>query len=219
MNAVASLKILLVDDHEVVRRGLAAILEGYEGLEIVGEAADGWAAVQLAIDKQPDVIVMDVGLPELNGFEATRHILKLRPATEVLILTLHDGEQLVREVLAAGARGYVMKGDAGRHLLEAVRSLSRHEPYFTSEMAARVYAESQRTPRPGRPTASGLTQREREVTQLLAEGKSNREVAERLGLSSRTVETHRANIMRKTGTGSLAELVIYAAREGIIPGA
>ncbi len=209
-------RIMLVDDHEVVRRGMAAILEGYAGMEIVAEAGDGWTAVALAVEKRPDVIVMDVGMDELNGFEATRRILKLLPATEVLILTMHHSEQLVRDVIEAGARGYVMKGDAGRQLLEAVRSLARHEPYFTSEIAARVYQEATEKPRRGRPRATGLTRREREVTQLLAEGKNNREAAERLGLSVRTVETHRAKIMRKTNTDSLAELVMYAAREGII---
>jgi len=219
MKRAQPLRIMLVDDHEVVRRGMAAILEGYAGMEIVAEAGDGRTAVALALEKLPDVIVMDVGMDELNGFESTRHILKQLPKTEVLILTMHHSEQLVREVIEAGARGYVMKGDAGKQLLEAVQSLARHQPYFTSEIAARVYEESRQTPRRGRPRATGLTRREREVTQLLTEGKNNRETAERLGLSVRTVETHRAKIMRKTSTHSLPELVKYAAREGIISAA
>jgi DNA-binding NarL/FixJ family response regulator len=213
------LRLILVDDHEVVRRGMAAILEGHAGLEIVGEAPDGRRAVALALETKPDVVVMDVGMKELNGFEATRRIMKLLPKTEVLILTMHDGEQLVREVIEAGARGYVLKSDAGRELLEAVRSLARHQPYFTSAMAARVYEESRSAPRRGRPRATGITQREREVVQLIVEGRSNREVAETLGITPSTASTHRARAMKKTGTKSLAELVLYAVREGIVPAA
>lgn len=218
MNPPAVLKLLLVDDHEVVRKGLAALLEGNEAWQIVGEAADGRSAVKLARSTVPDIVVMDVGMPELNGFEATRQILKVLPQTEVLILTMHDGEQLVREVIAAGARGYVLKSDAGRQLVAAVHSLGRHQPYFTSEIAARVYAESCALPRRGRPASIGLTRREREVLQLLAEGHNNREVAERLERSVKTIETHRARLMRKVGAGSLAELVRYAVREGIVAG-
>lgn len=210
------LRILLVDDHEVVRRGLASLLDGNEGWEIVGEASDGRTAVRLVIEQQPDVVVMDVRMPELNGFEATSRILKLRPQTEVLVLSLDDGEQVVREVIAAGARGYVLKSDAGRYLVEAVRSLGRHQPYFTSRIAARVFAEAQRRRRPGRPRADGLTRREREVLQLLAEGHNNREVALRLDRSVKTIETHRARLMRKVGVASLAELVRYAVREGVV---
>ena len=212
------LRILLVDDHEVVRRGLAALLEGHDGWQIVGEAADGRSAVQLARATRPDVVVMDVAMPELNGFEAAQQIREALPRTEVLILTMHDGEQLVREVIAAGARGYVLKSDAGRQLVAAVRSLGEHRPYFTSQIAAKVYAESQARPSRGRPPSIGLTRREREVVQLLAEGHNNREVAERLGRSVKTIETHRARVMRKVGAGSLAELVRYAVREGIVAG-
>ncbi len=214
----APLSILLVDDHEVVRRGLAALLEGNDEWKVVGEAADGRTAVQLALEMRPDLVLMDVGMPELNGFEAARQIRATLPNTEVLILTMHDGEQLVREVIAAGARGYVLKSDAGRQLLAAVRSLALHRPYFTSEIAAKVYAELQSKPRRGRPPSLGLTRREREVVQLLAEGHNNREVAERLGRSPKTIETHRARVMRKVGAGSLAELVRYAVREGIVAG-
>ena len=212
------LKILLVDDHEVVRRGLASLLECHDGCEIVGEAGDGRSAVSLARQTEPDVVVMDVGLPELNGFEATLQIRAALPRTEVLILTTHDGEQLVREVIAAGARGYVLKSDAGRQLVAAVRSLGKHRPFFTSKIAAKVYADSSRLRGRGRPRSVGLTPREREVLQLLAEGKHNREVAERLVLSVKTVETHRARIMRKVGVDSLAGLVRYAVREGIVAG-
>ncbi len=212
------LKILLVDDHEVVRRGLASLLECHDGWEIVGEAGDGRSAVSLARETEPDVVVMDIGMPELNGFEATLQIRAALPRTEVLILTTHDGEQLVREVIAAGARGYVLKSDAGRQLVAAVRSLGKHRPFFTSKIAAKVYADSSRSRGRGRPRSVGLTPREREVLQLLAEGKHNREVAERLVLSVKTIETHRARIMRKIGVDSLAGLVRYAVREGIVAG-
>jgi DNA-binding NarL/FixJ family response regulator len=211
-----TLKILLVDDHEVVRRGMATLLEGNANWQIVGEAEDGRNAVRLAQETEPDVIVMDIGMQELNGFEATRQILKVLPETEVLILTMHDGEQLVREVISAGARGYVLKSDAGRQLVAAVHSLARHLPYFTSQTAARVYNEGLQRPRRGRPPTVGLSAREREVLQLLAEGNNNREVANRLELSVKTIETHRARLMRKTGAGSIAELVRYALREGIV---
>ena len=212
------LRLLLVDDHEVVRRGMAALLDGNDGWEIVGEAADGRRAVTLATETRPDVVVMDVAMPELNGFEATRQIRKALPQTEVLILTLHDSEQLVREVIDAGARGYVLKSDAGRQLVAAVSSLGRHQPYFTSAIAAKVYAETQQEPRRGRPPTIGLTRREREVLQLLAEGNNNREIADRLGRSAKTIETHRARLMRKVNAGSLADLVRYAIREGIVTG-
>jgi DNA-binding NarL/FixJ family response regulator len=214
----SSLAILLVDDHEVVRRGMCALLGVHDGWEIVGEAADGRTAVRLAREIRPDVVVMDVGMPELNGFEATRQILKADPQAEVLILSMHDGEQTVREVIAAGARGYVLKSDAGRQLVAAVRALAEHRPYFTSEIAAKVYAESRSQPGRGRPRSIGLTRREREVVQLLAEGHNNREVAARLERSVKTIETHRARIMRKVGATSLAELVRYAIREGIVAG-
>lgn len=210
------IKLLLVDDHEVVRRGMAALLEGFEDCRIVGEAADGRHAVRLALETRPDVIVMDVAMPELNGFEATRQILKILPRAEVLILTMHDGEQIVREVIDAGARGYVLKSDAGRELVAAVQSLARHQPFFSSALAAQVFAEAQRAPRRGRPSAIGLTPREREVLQLLAEGCNNREVARRLDRSVKTIETHRARLMRKLDVASLAELVRYALREGIV---
>lgn len=210
------LKLMLVDDHEVVRRGVAALLESHPGWMIVAQAADGRSAVQLAAEHRPNVVVMDIGMPELNGFEATRQLRNALPETEVLILTMHESEHLVREVIDAGARGYVLKSDAGLDLVAAVESLSRHEPFFTSVLASKVFAEGTRPPQRGRPTVVGLSKREREVLQLLAEGHPNRVVAERLKLSVKTVETHRARIMRKLGVESLAELVRYAVRENIV---
>ncbi|MEA3207117.1 MAG: hypothetical protein QOE70_174 [Chthoniobacter sp.] len=210
------LKLLLVDDHEVVRRGMAALIESHRDWRIVGEAGDGRRAVQLAEEHQPDVVVMDIGMPELNGFEAARQILKAVLGVEILILSMHESEELVREVIDAGARGYVLKSDAGRHLVAAVESLARGQPFFTSQLAARVYEETRHRVRRGRPPVIGLTRREREVLQLLGEGRHNREVAARLEISIKTVETHRARIMRKLDVRTVAELVLYAVRANII---
>lgn len=218
MSAALPLRVLLVDDHELLRRGVAALLTGHAGWTVVGEASDGRSAVRMAEETRPDVVVMDIGMRELNGFEATRQIHQSRPETQVLIFTMHESEHLVRETIAAGARGYVLKSDASQQLVAAVEALSRHEPYFSSRIAARVFEEVSlpKRPRRGRRRESGLTQREREVVQLLAEGLHNREVAARLGISVKTAETHRARVMRKLGVASLAELVRYAVRENIV---
>ncbi|HEV7866817.1 MAG TPA: response regulator transcription factor [Chthoniobacteraceae bacterium] len=211
------LRILLVDDHEVVRRGVRALLEHQPEWVMCCEAAEGREAVRSAVEHQPDLVIMDIGMPRLNGFEATRQIRRRVSGVEVLILSMHESEQLIREVISAGARGYVLKSDAGRDLVAAVSALSRHEPFFTSAVAKKVFAETvDLKPKRGRPKASGLTPREREVLQLVAEGLGNRAVGERLGIRLKTAETHRARIMRKTGASSVAELVLYAIRERII---
>ncbi len=214
-----SLRILLVDDHEVVRQGMRALLVARPEWEVCAEAADGREAVELAKQKNPDVVVMDISMPELNGLEATRQILKALPGTEVLILTLHESEQLVRRVVESGARGYVLKSDAGRNLVEGVAALSRHKGFFSSKVAT-VVVESclQRGKTTGRTHRSRdlLTPREREVVQLLAEGKSNKEIGATLRLSVHTAETHRNNIMRKLGTHSLSGLIRYALRNKIV---
>ncbi|MEO6569167.1 MAG: response regulator transcription factor, partial [Opitutaceae bacterium] len=162
---VLPLKVLLVDDHELLRRGAAALIEGQAGLTVVGEASDGLTAVHLAEEVHPDVVVMDIGMRELNGFEATREIHRSQPNAEILIFTMHESEHLVRETIAAGARGYVLKSDASQQLVAAVEALGRHEPFFSSPVAARVFQESRgrkQKPRERRRT-TGLTQREREV--------------------------------------------------------
>src|SRR6185436_5827914 len=206
-------RILVADDHEVVRRGVCALLEGHAGFEVCDEVVDGREAVEKAKRSLPDVVILDIGMPGLNGFDAARQIRKVSPASEVLILTMHESEQVVREVLAAGARGYVLKSDAGRDLVNAVEAVGRQRIFFTSSVAQVVLKRSLGRPGDGQPAPAepvSLTHREREVVQLLGEGKSNKEVADILGISVRTAETHRSNIMHKLECGSLSDLVRYA---------
>lgn len=211
-------RILIADDHEVVRKGLRSLLEGHEGLEIVGEASNGREAVDKATVLRPDVVVLDIGMPELNGLEATRQIIKATPRTEVLILTVYETEEVIREVLRAGARGYVLKSDAGRLLLSAIEAVSNHKPFFTSRVSELVLAGflSGETRPDNESAGQPLTPREREVLQLLAEGKTNKEVAAALGIGLKTVETHRMNLMSKLGLHSVVDLVRYAIRNGIV---
>jgi DNA-binding NarL/FixJ family response regulator len=213
-------RILVADDHEVVRRGLCALLQAQPDWEVCGEASDGREALEKAQKLKPDVIILDIGMPSLNGLEATRQILKLNPQTKVLILTLHDSDQVVREVLNAGARGFLLKSDAARDLVAAVEALRRDKTYFTSKVAAMVLEGYLKNGTPGAPPAppsrSRLTPREREIVQLLAEGKSTKEVAVALGLSVKTAETHRSNIMRKLELHSVSDLVLYAVRNNIV---
>jgi DNA-binding NarL/FixJ family response regulator len=214
-----TMRILVADDHEVVRHGVRALLEARPGWQVVAEAVDGREAVEKAKRLQPDVIILDIGMPGLNGLDAARQILKAAPKSGILILTMHESEQVVREVLAAGARGYVLKSDAGRDLVNAVEAVGRQRIFFTSSVAQVVLKRSlgrnnETTPTPAEPVS--LTHREREVVQLLGEGKSNKEVADILGISVRTAETHRSNIMHKLECGSLSDLVRYAIRNHII---
>lgn len=210
------LRILVADDHHVVRTGLRTLLETKSGWEVCAEAVDGREAVEKAGQLLPDVAILDIGMPLLNGVEATRQIRKLSPKTEVLILTMHDSEMLIQEVLEAGARGYILKDDADRNLIAAVGALSRHKPYLSSRVS-KVFSKTILSP--GDDSTSDrrrLTPREREILQLLAEGKSNKEIAGFLGISVKTAETHRANIMLKLDFHSITELVRYAVRNKII---
>jgi DNA-binding NarL/FixJ family response regulator len=212
-----SARILLADDHEIVRKGLRTVLEQRPEWEVCGEAATGRDAVKQAVELKPDVVVLDISMPELNGLEAARQILKEVPKTEVLILTVHESETLVREVLDAGARGYLLKSDASKHLLSAIDSLLLRKPFLTSKVSEIVlegYLNGYE-PLKGEPRRR-LTAREREIVQLLAEGKSNKEVATILNISVKTAETHRTNIMRKLDLHSISELVRYAVRNKII---
>ena len=211
-------RIVIADDHEVVRKGLRAILEAHPGWEVCGEAADGRSAVEKAEELRPDVIVVDIGMPHLNGLEATRQILKNQPDTKVLILSVYESEQLVEEVLDAGARGYVLKSDASRDLVRAIEELQRNHTFFTSRVGQLVLETylGRRAHGKMKGGSSPLTPREREVVQLLAEGKSSKEVAVALNLSVKTAETHRANIMRKLDVHSISELVLYAVKNNIV---
>jgi len=212
-------RILVADDHEVVRRGVRGLVESRPDWIVCGEATNGREAVEQAGRLAPDVVILDIAMPELNGLEAARRIHKAAPRTEVLILTMHRSEELVRQVLAAGARGYLLKSDAGRDLLAAVDAVAGHRPFFTprvGEQVVRGYlAGDAASPVRGR-SERELTGREREIVQLLAEGKSDKEIATRLGIQTKTVETHRANIMRKLGHHGLSDLVRYAIRNRLV---
>jgi len=213
------LKILLADDHSLMRRGLRSILEAQPGWQVCAEAHTGREAVALAMQLRPDVVVLDVCMPELNGIEATRQIRKASPRTEVLILSVHESDHLVREVIEAGARGYLLKSDSDRELVAAIDSLARHKPFFTgraTEMLLGGGISDSGMASQDREAGQRLTAREREIVQLLAEGKTSKEVASVLNISTKTAETHRAHIMRKLEFHSVGEIVRYAVRNQII---
>jgi DNA-binding NarL/FixJ family response regulator len=210
------LRILIADDHSVVRAGLRALLESRSGWDVCGEAADGREAVEKATKLKPDVAVLDIGMPLLNGVEATRRIRASSPHTEILILTMHQSDDLVHQVIEAGARGYILKDDADRVLLEAVDAVRHHKPYFSTRVSAAADSEDVSAGGPEASRRSRLTPREREILQLLAEGKANKEVASLLGISVNTAEAPRANIMLKLDLHSITELVHYAVRNKII---
>jgi DNA-binding NarL/FixJ family response regulator len=212
------LRILVVDDHAVVRRGVRSLLESQPDWEIAGEAATGREAVDQARRLQPDVIVMDLSLPELNGLDATRQIVNESPRSEVLVLTMHHSEELARDVLQAGARGYMLKSDADQSLIAAIESLRQHKPFLTSTVTEFVLDDylKRGSPEGVDDVLEALTGREREIIQLLAEGKSNKAAASALGISVKTIETHRANLMRKLRLRSVSDLVRYAIRNKIV---
>ena len=214
---MSTVRILIADDHELIRRGLRALLEAQKGWEVCAEAADGRQAVEQARQTKPDVVVMDISMPELNGLEATRQIHKLISSAEILILTMHDSEQIVREVLEAGAHGYILKSDAGRDMVAGVESLCRHKPFFTSHVARMVLNGFLKTDKKNKEGESDiLSPRERELVQFIAEGKSNKEMADLLKISIKTVETHRTNLMRKLDLHTISDLVRYAVRNKIV---
>jgi DNA-binding NarL/FixJ family response regulator len=212
-------RIVLADDHEVVRRGLRDLLIRHAGWQVCGEASTGREAVDLALTLQPDVVVLDLSMPELGGLDATRQILARQPNAEVLIFSMHDSEQLVREVLTSGARGYVLKSETSQHLVAAVEALAQHQPYFVGAVAERVLAslrEEQRSTLREGTIEQRLTSRQLEIARLVAEGKSNKEIAAILHMSVATAKTHRAAIMRRLNAKSVVELVHYAVRNGLV---
>jgi len=214
------LRILLADDHEIVRRGLCSLLQKHDGWEVCGEASDGREAVEKAKQLNPDVVILDVGMPNLNGLDATRQLMQHDPDFKVIVLTITDSDQVIRESLDAGARGFVLKSDAARDLVSAVEALERNRMFFTPRVNDLVLAgfldKGHAISRTEPPILPSLTAREREITQLLAEGKSSKEVACLLNLSTKTVETHRSNIMRKLSFHSIRDLVVYAIKNNII---
>jgi DNA-binding NarL/FixJ family response regulator len=209
-------KVLIADDHEVVRHGIRVMVQACPNLQVCGEASDGRQAVQLSAQLKPDIVIIDIGMPHLNGLDATRQIVHCDPHVKVLILTMHESEQIVREVLAAGARGYLLKTDAGRDLISALEALAGRKTFFTSKVAEIVLETYLKGGPEQPPEKDVLTSREREVVQLLAEGKSTKEVAVALGLSVKTAGTHRSNLMRKLDVHSVSQLVLYAVRNNIV---
>ncbi len=213
-------RLLLVDDHQVVRRGVAGVIgDSRPDWEVCGEASTGREAVAAAASLRPDIVVMDISMPDMNGLEAMREILKDNPCTQVLILSMHESEQIVRDVLGAGARGYILKQDAGNDLITALEAVRQHKLYFTSRVSEVVlsgylgHAAADALPE----AFSGrLSSREFQIVKLVAESKSNKEVAHILDISVKTVESHRAHIMEKLGFHSVTELVRYAIRNNIV---
>jgi DNA-binding NarL/FixJ family response regulator len=216
---VKPFRILVADDHDLMRRGIKTLLESHTGWEVCGEAKTGREAIDKVEELKPDIVILDISMPELNGVEAARRIRKTSANTEILILSMHYSDQLIREIVDAGVRGYIVKSDSDRDLILAVETLAKHKPFFTPHATEVIL---------GNFNAGGLavvapalignrlTSREREIVQLLAEGRSSKEVASSLGISVKTAETHRANIMRKLDLHSVSELVLYAVRNQIV---
>lgn len=217
---MSSIRILVADDHSIVRRGVRALLESQAGWTICGEAATGAEAILKAKRLKPDIIVMDISMPELNGLEATRQIHAVMPETPVLILSMHESDQHVREMLDAGARGYVLKSDLDRNLYVAIQTLRQGKTFFSAKVSEIVVdgfiKGTANRRRQAQTTHQELTPRQKEVVQHLAAGRINKEIGAILGISTKTVEAHRAQIMRRLELRSFSDLVLYAARENII---
>ncbi|HKW99864.1 MAG TPA: response regulator transcription factor [Bryobacteraceae bacterium] len=212
------MRILLADDHNVMRNGLRLLLERQPNLAVVGEAADGRETVRLAEALHPDVVVMDIGMPNLNGIEATRQIVGSKPETAIVILSMHSDESYVIRALKAGARAYLLKDSAEGDLIAAIHAISDGKSFF-SPAISRILVEDymrQLEQKNVEDTYELLTAREREILQLLAEGKTNKEAAAMLNLSVYTVETHRTHILQKLNLHNVPELILYAVRKGII---
>lgn len=207
-------RVLIVDDHDAVKRGLRNLIETKANYVVVGEASDGRTGLAMAREHQPDIAVLDYSLPELNGLELSRQLIREFPRLEILIYTMHDREDLIIEILRAGVRGFVLKSDTERHLTAALDALAIHRPYFSGVISETLLAKVLGSK--AHLAGSALTHREREIVQLIAEGRINKEIAEILTISVKTVETHRASAMHKLKLRTTADLVRYAIRNSII---
>jgi two-component system, NarL family, response regulator NreC len=212
------IRVLISDDHGIVRTGLRLLLDRVADIEVVGEAADGREAVRLAAELHPDIVVMDIGMPLLNGLQAATQIIQDYPRAGVIFLSMHTDESYIVKALDAGGRGYLLKDKADEDIEQAIRSVSNGKPFFSPSIARTLLEDHVRLVRKRGIQDSYylLTDREREILQLLGEGKSNKEAAAVLNLSPYTVETHRMNLMQKLGLHNTAEIVLYAVRKGII---
>jgi DNA-binding NarL/FixJ family response regulator len=215
---MSKLSIVLADDHDIVRKGLRFLLERLPSMEVVGEAPDGRTAVRLAQELEPDLVIMDIGMPLLNGIDATAQIIKHNPRTAVIILSMHADETYLVRTLAAGAKGYLLKDSTETDLIPAIQTVARGKPFFSPKITETLLEDYMRhlQQRGLQDSYELLTDREREILQLLAEGRSNKEVASLLDLSVYTVETHRTNLMQKLNLHNTAEIVLYAVRKKII---
>jgi DNA-binding NarL/FixJ family response regulator len=214
---MCAVSLLIADDHEVVRRGIRALIQEQPGWQVVAEAKNGRDAVAKADEFKPDLAILDITMPSLNGLDAAKQIAKISPRTKVLILTIHESDQLIHQILDAGAHGYILKTDAGRDLVTAVNALLSDKTFFTAKVARMVMDRYLgKGPKGSKEGSLQITGREREIVQLLAEAKSSKEVATILNLSVETVETHRSNILRKLNCHSVTELVRYAVRNHIV---
>jgi len=210
---------VIADDHELVRRGIRSILTAHRGWQVVGEASDGAQAARLVEHLRPHVLIMEITTPKLDGLEATRKILNDFPETKILILTMHESAPMVRRILEAGARGYILKSDTAEQLVRAVREVSRGKLFLTpkvSDIVLRGFLDVEKRSRGARDDAAKPTAREREILRLLVMGKPNKEIGSLLGITVRTVETHRAKIMLKLGVHSIAELIHFAMERGLV---
>jgi two-component system response regulator NreC len=214
-----SLRILIADDHDVMREGVCAVIERQPGWKVCGFATNGRETVSKATELKPDIVVLDMTMPELNGLDAAIQIKRQAPGAEVLMFTAHESDDLIRHAFAVGVKSFISKTEAHEFLVEAIESLAQHKPYFTAKVSDILFSNIlNRTEGKRNETelSRRLTARERETVQLIAEGKSNKEVAENLSISVRTAETHRANILRKLNLDSVADLVRYAIRNNLI---
>jgi DNA-binding NarL/FixJ family response regulator len=219
VNIVESLRILIADDHQLFRDGVRALLQSHAGWEICGEARTGREAVVKAIELRPDIIIMDISMPDLNGVDAAKRIRMVSKNIEILILSMHYSDQLIREIVDSGARGYVLKSDPDHDLVVAVETLARHKPFFTSQAAEVIksgFDAGERVTTIPKSVGNRVTSREREIIQLIAEGNRNSEIASSLGISFKTVQAHRSNVMRKLEMHNISQLVRYAVRNQII---